>query len=555
MIDSKVVPFAQGADFLHARGMKLKRSGNWLDALDLLRRAQENAPDGEDYRMDIADVYAGMNCPVDSRAMAILHILRKPEADAYFQLGKYAAELGALPEAEKAYEQFLRHCEDPERAGEVREELNDIRTAYGMWRQVDRSTRRRVRRLRQVRRCQFEQDYAGADEIYARELKSTPDDVQVRVNRAMNLTLMGETEAAQAEMDRAFARLAEYPSGIIILAAQVYHRIGDDERADQTLSLLQKSRMAPQDWQMLMALQADMCRDEAAYQAGSEALKHTPYDKRMLHLMAVTAARLGREESVIAGYWQRILRVDPKDDVAQYHLQQLRDGKLNAAELRDAYQLPAQERLMRGQTLLDLMNMPREAIRQAWTDSTVRRALHWAILSENRALAEPAIRILTAIGEKDCMLLLGEFIARTRLDMDIRLHALRVLRQSNAQEWQGVGDYVQMQMIPGYQEALDHLPAPYRQTVRMTKDYLDAEYGVQADVAPALQCAEYLSRCSGGFNRMLDLRCGAAALAVIELRAAGRNDSLEDVARRFDCSVRKLKYYVEYLGNMPDERE
>ena len=70
-----------------------------------------------------------------------------------------------------------------------------------------------------------------------------------------------------------------------------------------------------------------------------------------------------------------------------------------------------------------------------------------------------------------------------------------------------------------------------------------------------LQCAEYLSRCSGGFNRMLDLRCGAAALAVIELRAAGRNDSLEDVARRFGCSVRKLKYYVEYLGKMPDERE
>ena len=40
MINSKVVPFAQGADFLHARGLKQKRNGNYLDALDTDREKE-----------------------------------------------------------------------------------------------------------------------------------------------------------------------------------------------------------------------------------------------------------------------------------------------------------------------------------------------------------------------------------------------------------------------------------------------------------------------------------------------------------------------------------
>lgn len=556
MIDSKVVPFEQGAEFLHARGMKHKRSGNWLDALDLLRRAQQAAPEGADYRLDMAEVYAGMDCHRDSRAMALMHIFSREKApDAYFHLAKCAAEMGALPEAEKAYGMYLSLEPKGDRAEEAQEELADIRTAYGMWRKLDRGTRRRVRRLRQVRRLQMEHNYAAADMLYAREAKSAPGDVQVAVNRAMNLCLMGDMDAARRELEAVRHKLREYPSGIIILAAQVYYRLGDIAQADGALGLLQRGEMTAQDWQMLMALHADMGRNEQAYAAGSEALKQRPYDRRMLHLMAVTAARLGRSRDVIAGYWQKILRIAPDDDVAQYYLNCLQQGELTAEMLFDSYALPPLERIDRSKLLLEMMEMSIQQLEEAWNDKNVRRVLHWALFSETPALVAPAIRLLSTIDAQESIAWLAEFLSRAHADMELRLAAAQAIRESRWQAWPGVDGYLRMQMIPGSQEALDALPVPYRQTARMASEYLEREFGLNVAAAPALQCAEYLQQCEGKFNRMLDLRCGAAALAAIELRAAGRNANVKELARLFDCSARKLKYYLEYLGSMPGEGE
>lgn len=556
MIEAKVIPFAQGADFLHARGMKLKRSGQWLDALDLLRRAQESAADGADYRMDIAAVYADMECWLESRAMTLLHIFGRENApEAYFQLAKYDTEIGALPEAEKAYELYLHQSPQGAAREEAQAELEDIRSAYGMWRKLDRRTRRQLRRLRQVRRLQAEKDFAGADDLFAKELNGRQGDVQMCVNRAMNLCLMADFAAAKRVIDSVQPQLEEYPSGILILAAQVYHRIGETVQADRLLALLQKNRMTAQDWQMLMALQADMGRNEEAYASGMEALQLQPYDRRMLHLMAVTAVRLGKPQDAAARCWQKILRLNPADEVAQFYLNRLMQGELSEDMLYDGYVLPPKERIRRSSLLLEMLDMPRDQVKQAWARSDVRHALHWALNSETPSLVQPAIRLLAAIDEKESVAELAEFIARTHQDMEIRLYAAQAIRESRWKNWPGVDAYLRLQLIPGMQEALDQLPLPFRQMVRMAQEDLLDEYDLRAGAAPALQCAKHLDSCAGEFNSLLDLRCGAAALTAIELQARGKKDDLRRIARRFGCSERKLKYYLQYLGDRPEEKE
>lgn len=551
MTDRKIVPFQQDAAFLRARGLKQKRSGNPLEALELLRRAADAATGDEaaDIWLDMAEVYADMNCHADSRVMAMMHIFRRALApDAYYRLAKYNMELGALPEAEKAYGQYLRMVDEGDKADEAREDISDIRMAYSMWKQIDRHTRRKVRRLREVRRRQVDKDFAGADRIFEKELAALPTDSQLRVNRAMNLCLQGDAEAARRELDIAAADIGSYPPGIIILAAQVYYRLGDERSADRLLALLSQYPMSVQDLQMLMALMADMQRDEQAYQAGSDALKQRPYDRRMLHLMAVTAARLGREEQIVAGFWQRILRMDPEDDVAQWHLQALRRGELTDDGLFDAYTLPNTERARRGKIVLELLGMPKEAVQAAWQGDDVRRALHWALFSETPALVEPAIRLTEMTGAPEAARYLAEFIARTRLDVSFKLEAAQAIAAIEGENWPGIAEFMQMQLIPGYQEALDTLPVGHRQMVRMAQEILEKEYGVKADVALALQCSAHLQACFGGFDRMRDLRCAAAALAYYELRMAGHQPVANDVARKFCCSPRKLEYYAACLN-------
>ena len=91
--------------------------------------------------------------------------------------------------------------------------------------------------------------------------------------------------------------------------------------------------------------------------------------------------------------------------------------------------------------------------------------------------------------------------------------------------------------------------------IRMAKETLELDFDLRADLAMALQCANYLQATLGEFNRMLDLHAAAAALAWMELRAAGRDADVKDVAEKFRCSARKLKYYAAYLSDMPAERE
>lgn len=546
MTDRKIVSFQQDAAFLRARGLKQKRSGNYLDALDLLRRAGEA---GDDVWLDLAEVYADMNCYADSRAMAAMHIFsHEMDPDAYYQLAKYNMELGALPEAEKAYGLYLSMAAEGEKADDAREDMGDIQMAYGMWKQIDRHTRRKVNRLREVRRRQVDRDFDGADRIFEKELAALPTDSQLRVNRAMNLCLKGDMAAARREIDIAAKDIAEYPSGIIILAAQVYYRLGDVLRADQLLALLDRSQMSVQDLQMLMALMADMQRDDQAYLAGSDALKLRPYDRRMLHLMAVTAARMGRDEAAVAGFWQRILRMDPEDDVAQWYLQAQRQGELTADALFDAYALPNAEQVRRGKQVLEMLSLPREEMQAAWQQSAVvRRTLHWALFCEKPALVEPAIRLLELTGEPAAARFLAEFIARTRLDLGFKLSAAQAIGAMDGQNWPGIAAFMQMQLIPGYQDALNGLPVGHRQMVRMAQEVLEKEYGYAADVALALQCADHLQNCAGGFDRMRDLRCAAGALAYYELHLAGKAPDMKDVARKFRCSPRKLKYYAACL--------
>lgn len=548
MTDSKVVSFRQGTDFLRARALKQKRSGNYLDALDLLRLGMENAPEGEDLYLDMAAVFADMDCSTDSRSMAILHLLyHGADADACYHLGKYCAGVGALPEAEKAYGLYLRTAKAGDAADEVREELNDIQTAYSMWKHIDRHTRRRVRRMKEVRRRQAAQDFAGADSIYAKELQAVPNDSQLRVNRAMNYCMQQNIEAALHELDIAAQDIHEYPPTLSILAAQAYHRLNRDDNAQRLMAQLDRPALSAREWLMLMSLQQDMGDLQSAYASGRESMKLQPYDLTTLHMLAVCAYRLGREESEVSGYWQRMLRIDPEDDVAHYYLGKLRDGSLTQDMLCDVCVLPGVERLLRGQRLLEMLNMTDDQLAQAWENFDDRRALHWALLSDIPALVEPAIRVLAAVGTPGSARYLAEFIARTHLDDEIRMSAVQALMEGGA-PLPGLIDYMQMQLVPGYQQALNGLGVAHRQTVRMAQQVLQDEYDLKADIALAMQCINHLQNCEDGFDRMLDLRCAAAAFAMNELREAGRNVSAREIARKFGCSTRKLKYYLGELA-------
>lgn len=554
MTESKVVPFDRDASFLRARAQKLKRAGRLTDALELMRRAAGIAPEEDGCWLDMADVYEEMSCPFDSRRMALMELFHHPEnPECFYRLAQYDGETGNLDEARRAYEHYLTLCPEGEQADEARMELESIEAAGMLWKQMDRQSRRRMQRLRRVRSCQMEQDYEGADRILAREQASLPGDPQMNVSRAMNLYMMGDGQGARDQLDQVRIAPDSLP-GVVIMAAQVYYRLGEKGRAVRLLNDLDMQSVSPSELRMLMGLLTDMEQSEQAMRAGRELLQQAPYDRMTLHLMAVNAMRLEKTADA-AGYWQRLSRMNPEDDVARWYGNELRAGRLRPEDVNDSYQLPRDEVIRRSRTLLWLLEMEPDQAQRAWReDDDVRSTLHWALMSEVPQLVEPSLKLLALFGDEKARQLQVDFVSCTHLGFEYDFATAGVIGAQQHWACDGMREYMKLRYFtPDFQELLQRLDVGRRQMIRMADAVLQEEYGLKAAVALA---AEWLrmEQC-GGREVVRDLRCGAAALALNALTGQHMEVSARQIARQFRCSVRKLQYYASWMKDAEGKHE
>ncbi len=557
MTESKVVPFARSASFLHARAMKQKRAGNSLDALELLRRAAEAAPDGEGYWMDMAAVYADMRCFWDSRRMVLAQLFHRPELDeCFYWLAKYDTEIGDMGEARRAFAQYLDSRPEGEMAEDARSEIEDIDAGEMLWRQVDRQSRRRVWRMKRARERQMEQNFETADWILAREQADLPkDDPHMCVSRALNLYMMGDEAAARAQMEQMPDDDRLYP-GTAITAAQVYYRLQRPERAIQLLNGLDRQGLGESELRMMLYLLTDMNESGQAYQVGRELLRQTPYDRHLLHLMALNAVRQGMDDEVAAGFWQRIVRLDPDDEVARWYLNALREGRLTAEDVSDGYQLPKDEVVRRGERIVALMQQRPEQVKRAWReDEDARAAMRWCVTTEAPPLVEPGFSLLGSTGDREAHRLILEFLTRTRMGLKFDATAADILGEKSEIPRAGIWKYLKMKYLtPDYRALMRRLDVGHRQMIRMADDVLREEYGVRADVDLVLMWSG-VREFTGNVPVVRDLRCGAAALALSLLRRRKADVTARGLARQFRCGARKLEYYAGWIAKAMDERK
>lgn len=550
MTESKVVPFERGASFLYARAMKQKRAGNPLEALELLRRAAATATEGQDYWMDMADVYADMGCFQDCRCMVLRQLFHHPEDErCFFWLGKCDFEVGNMDEAKRAFHHYLELCPEGELAEEARSDLEGIEGGEVMWRQVDRQSRRRVRRLREIKRCQSVQDYAGADRILSREQASQPGDPQMHISRALNLYMMNDLEGAREQIDQLENLEPEFP-GLVVMAAQVYQRLGCVERARQLLDALDVAALSNMDRRAVLGLMMDLGEEERAFRLGRELLREAPYDRMLLHLMAVCACRLGMDAQVADACWQRLCRMNPEDDVARWYLGRLRAGELPASQISEGYQLPRDEVVRRGEVLLGLLQRSPEELRRAWQqEDDVRATLHWALMTDVPQLVESALQLLTIAGGDAAWQLITDFISHTRLGMKYDFGASTMIVPEDYWALKGIEEYMKLRYFtPSFPDMLRGFRIGQRQMIRMAQEVLQEDYGVSVDLQLVLLWA-WVDRFQGDAPVVRDLRCGAAVLAMDVLRAQKIDIPVGQLARQFGCSARKLAYYGSWIKN------
>lgn len=547
---SSVLPFEQPGAFFHRRAVaKLDRS-NYLEAVSFLRRALEREPDNSEYLLDLADVYARMNC-FDESNQVLVSILRRGEAspECFFGMGCNFYALRQFPNARDSlltYQRLEPDGEFVETAEDILDELDDYDEdslppelsdlAYKGKRALDAG------------------EYAKAVRLFNRVLSQEPDLLFVRNNLALGYYCLKEMDAAidqcalvleeDAYNLHANCNMALFltETGLPRDAAPFIERLADLEADD------------PDDLYKLCLTLCELGRDTLALTRLKELLFYRPYDKRALHYYAVAHYNTAQYRKAM-NLWDRVRRIDPDNPVAPYCLKLAADAQRtgSAAPLHYYYQLPAAEIRKRLKLFVQLLGGSREEVSARFErDASFRQLIRWGLSVSDEAFQRTTLKLLGYVGGAHAEEILRDFLLFPEGDA-LKREAMSCLKSMGAQEpfFACLGDSMVEVRVSVFES--DHPMTPAQQEVLRIAaeglpEYLSAGLMTREEVAAQMLSlwVRYL-RAAPRPVRVNRPQNWAAALALLFL---GQQDIPHDrleIARRYEVPGHLAEQYHQRM--------
>ena len=551
----KVVAFKRSSAYVHHRAMMNRRENNIVDALELLRRAVEAAPDNREYRLDLAELYCEMGCHEQSTRL-LLDMLAEGDGptECYYGLALNQLGMNDLNGARRSLSLYRRR--DPE--GAHLEDVRRLVAELDFFGEINHPVNRKLHRAFCIanRAC----DAMKADmpekacRLFERSLGMSSEQYDMRALYAMALLISGRQEAALTEAGRA---AGGYPPSVkaLCVSAQVFALSGDAHSARTLISRAMQERPEGQDLRLMIYVMGELGMDADVATYVCRALREAPFDRDLLHMRAVAMYRTGTPDIRVARFWARILRIDPGDSVAQYYQEAALNGRLAEDAPDYSYQVPRREFERRLRTLVEQLGQGYEQLEVRWRDDPAfRQLMGWAVRAEDPRLSRAAMTALTTIDHRESRSLLRMLLFNEGVSGDLKIHAALVLRMQGidteaimpARTGLGPG------FMPDAKAMMDRLGVGERQLVRYADEVLRREYGLSALSQLLLIWSAYRQlrgtyvdpvRCVGG---------GAAALAYSYMLVYGPQPDVATLAEQFGCDVRQLVYYARRISGCLD---
>ena len=551
----KVVAFKRSSAYVHHRAMMNRRENNIVDALELLRRAVEAAPDNREYRLDLAELYCEMGCHEQSTRL-LLDMLAEGDGptECYYGLALNQLGMNDLNGARRSLSLYRRR--DPE--GAHLEDVRRLAAELDFFGEINHPVNRKLHRAFCIanRAC----DAMKADmpekacRLFERSLGMSSEQYDMRALYAMALLISGRQEAALTEAGRA---AGGYPPSVkaLCVSAQVFALSGDAHSARTLISRAMQERPEGQDLRLMIYVMGELGMDADVATYVCRALREAPFDRDLLHMRAVAMYRTGTPDIRVARFWARILRIDPGDSVAQYYQEAALNGRLAEDAPDYSYQVPRREFERRLRTLVEQLGQGYEQLEVRWRDDPAfRQLMGWAVRAEDPRLSRAAMTALTTIDHRESRSLLRMLLFNEGVSGDLKIHAALVLRMQGidteaimpARTGLGPG------FMPDTKAMMDRLGVGERQLVRYADEVLRREYGLSALSQLLLIWSAYRQlrgtyvdpvRCVGG---------GAAALADSYMLVYGPQPDVATLAEQFGCDVRQLVYYARRISGCLD---
>lgn len=548
----KVVSFDRSAAYLHHRAMMNRRDNHTVDALELMRRAVEASPENSEYRLDLAELYCEMGCHEQS-ARLLLDMLSKGNApsECYYGLAMNQLGMSDITGAKQSLDLYRK--KSPQ--GAHAEEVDALAMELDMYAGGNRPASRRLYRAMRVadRACEAMKgdNPEKACRLFESSLRMASEQYEMRALYAMALMMSSRESEARAQADRA---CAGYPPSVraLCVCAQVYNMLGDRARAVALMEAAEKELPQGPELRLMIYSAGEMGMSDKAAEYARLALQETPFDRELLHIRAVAMKQSGAPDAEAGRCWERILRLDPEDSVAQFHSEAAAHNALGDCRLDYSYQVPDGEYVRRMKALTDaLSGQDFDALQRRWHEEPdFRRLLRWAAHAEDVKLGRAAVTVLSAIDAEDARSELREMMVRPGVPRELKLHALMIerLRGRPIQELlPAMAENVGTALVD-IDALMSGLPVGERQLVRYADEVLDYDYDIRALPALALMWSGYRALRGLRGDPLKRIEASAGALAYNYLLLNGMTPRIGKLARQFGCDARQLVFCARRMA-------
>lgn len=553
----KVVSIDRSSAYVHHRAMVNRRENNPVDALELMRRAVEHAPENQEYRLDLAELYCEMGCHEQSNRLLLDMLAQKDApAECYYGLALNQLGMNDIEGAQHSLRLYRRADPDGPHVHDASRLSAELDIFDAMNRPVSRSLYRAMRVADRACEAMREGDLDLARKRFERSLSLSSEQYEMRALYAMSLMLGGDNEAAEREAHRA---AGGFPPSIraMCVAAQVLHGL---EKHEDAAGLMRRAMQEHPEGVELRLLIYSLCEirmHAEAAECARLALQETPYDRQLLHTRAVALYRTGVPAEDVERFWLRILRIDPDDSVAEYYQRLCALGRLAEVELQYDYQVPDGEFERRFKWLSEGVSGGLTAVRERWTEDAVfRRLIRWAAQSDDVRLRRVAVTVIAAMDDEEASSALRALLFGRELQPELKLHAATLLKM-RGKDVQSVlpAASVEEMAAPDSDALLEDFLVGERQLLRYAAEVLEDEYDVSALPALTMMWAVYRRHRGLHSDPLMNSEAVSAALSYICLMKQGRRVTIQEMAERFGCSPRRLVYYAGRIAGVLERME
>lgn len=492
---AKIIPFEQDGEFYYKKALRYMENKNYYNALYYYRKALSKEPYNIDYLLSLAETYTEM-CYYQESNRALFLVSQNKESispDFYFGLGCNFMGMHEYKRAEDAFETYLQL--DPE--GQYSEDVYDMLEAIQSHDMLEYEDEFKTNKSKTDELLDLAQEgknlldegkYDEAIGIFLEVLETEPNMLHAKNNLSLAYFMDEQHDKA---LDTAFDVLEQDSKNVHAICNIALYYNSDKELGNgkEALDRLKKLKPSSEDYDDLLKVATTFCelgQDKYAYIYLKKALKLKPFNKKILHYLAVACFNLGSVNNALE-YWEDILKIDPLNIVATHyktHALNIINGKKHTRRLNYNYQVPYEDVMARIKRIKELIDMDIAILKKKWVeDSDFYYLILWGLEYRDKNIKKAMLNFVASMDDKKAECVIRDFVLRKNETDELKKEAFTLLKQMGAQEpyLAYIDDNIVEVRVNIYDKPKGNMPKSYRAVMdylietmhgRLNEDYI-----------------------------------------------------------------------------------